>query len=113
MKNLKIEAILNGENKDYTQFDTWVTRAYINAKEEKQEIISFKECIFVQQVFGIVESLKKFGIKEFGLTSGYSGSAELVAIFEENGCKLVGSLRYTVTNKWGETNTTYGFKMSL
>ena len=113
MNNLKIEAILNGEVTEYTKSEAWVCMAYRNAKEENQELISFKECIFTEQVAGIVVALKYFGVKEFGLTSGYSGAAELIAAFEDNGAKLEGSLRYTITDKWGEVKTTYGFKMSI
>ena len=87
-ENLK-EAGING-----TMF--W---AYRESKEAGNELIDFNETIWEREVEEIVKACRDNDVKQFTISSTFSGLIKIIAEFEKYGCKLGGlthvKARYT------------------
>ena len=65
-------------------------QAYFTAKKSGNETIDFPEVIWENDIKKITENLERFGIKEFTISSNFSGLIETLAEFEKHGFKMNG-----------------------
>lgn len=64
--------------------------AYRESQETNNEILNFYDVIWDNDIEQIVKICKANGIKEFSISSTYSGMVTCLAIFEKFGCKVRG-----------------------
>lgn len=91
--------------------------AYRTSKEESgNDLIDFNEVIWDYDIKEIADTLKAEGIKEFTISSTFSGLIETLAAFEEQGIYMNGlttvNARYTDW-KTGEHARTPAIKMEV
>ena len=64
--------------------------AYKESQETNNEHLNFYEVIWDNDVEQIVRTCKTNGIREFSISSNYSGLIACLASFEKSGCKVCG-----------------------
>ena len=64
--------------------------AYKYSMDAGNELPNFAEVIWEKDVEEIVAGMRKYGIKEFTISSPYSGLIGTLAAFEKQGCKMDG-----------------------
>ncbi len=80
------------------------------------ELINFDDYIYEEDVSGIIGECRKQKIREFTISSTYSGMVRIIALFVEKGCTLDGMV--TVNDSYmdplsGERRTIPAFKLSV
>lgn len=92
MKTIRFfeEAIASGKPPKEMGIVPSLLWAYREARESGNELIDFSECIWEQDIEGIVKGLKENGFKAFTVSSTFSGLTKTIAAFEKEGCKLAG-----------------------
>ena len=93
-----------------------VVRAYFYSALADNELINFDDCIFDEDVGGIIGECRKQKIREFTVSSTFSGIVRTIALFTEKGCTLDGVV--SVYDTWqdpftGEKRMIPAFKISL
>ncbi len=92
MKKIEIfERAMNegGSLKDYG-INTTVFAAYRNLEYTGNENLDFADAIWDHDITEIVKTLRENGIKEFTISSTFSGLIETLAAFEKEGIKMAG-----------------------
>ena len=92
MKKIEIfeRAIKEGGSlKDYG-INATVFAAYRNLEYTENEDIDFADTIWDHDIAEITETLRENGIKEFTISSTFSGLIETLAAFEKEGIKMAG-----------------------
>lgn len=65
-------------------------KAYQHTKEAGNDLLNFDDVIWDYDVEGIVNNCREFGVKEFTISAPFSNVLEMLAKFEDEGCKLQG-----------------------
>lgn len=103
----KFEEIIKGEgNRTLREEGVNATLywAYRKAKEQTgNELLDFDGTIWTHEIPEIAKALKEEGIKEFTISSGYSGLIDTLAAFEEYGFFVNGVTKVNSTLKYYET----------
>ena len=68
-------------------------QAYLYSKTAGNELPNFGEVIWDYDIEEIIEDCRKFGVKEFTISSTYSNLITTMARFEELGCTLDGIVK--------------------
>lgn len=63
--------------------------AYFYSKTAGNRLINFGEVIWEKDIEGIIENCRRFGIKDFTISSTFSGLLTTLAEFEKHGCHMV------------------------
>ena len=64
--------------------------AYLHARRGQNELPDFDDVIWEDNVEDIVENCRRFGVKEFTISSPFSGLIRILARFEELGVRVKG-----------------------
>ena len=64
--------------------------AYCNSKGEGKSLLDFNSTIWDKYVKAVTVSMRRFGIKEFTISSTDCGIVRTLALFEAEGAKLQG-----------------------
>lgn len=104
------------ENDDYSALDEYpgiMINAYRVSSERGYNLIDFGStlCLFDYDVEPIAEAFAENGVREFTISSGYSGIAEIIDGFEQCGFKLVGMVGLPDDHK--DTGYRPAFKMVI
>ncbi len=83
MKEQKARYAGSGINQTFGQ-------AYFSARENDNELLDFGGALWENELDEIAENLRTFEIKDFTISSTYSGIAEILAAFEARGFKMTG-----------------------
>ncbi len=67
-----------------------IYRAFAEAQKRGNDYIDFNEVIWDNQVAGLIESLREYGIEAFTFSSTWSSAVKTAWLFKENGCSLEG-----------------------
>ena len=70
-----------------------IYRSYRDAMELGNDSIDFNEVIWDNEVEGLIESLRRFGIEKFTFSSTWSSAVKTAWLFKENGCTLEGLVK--------------------
>lgn len=102
------------ENDDYATLNEYplaLARAYENSTDQGFDLIDFggNFCLFDYDVEPIAEALVNNFVREFTISSGYSGIAEIIDGFEQCGFKLAGMVKLADDHK--DTGYRPAFKM--
>lgn len=82
------------EKKDWRfMIHTALGWAYLNSLEAGNDLPNFGDVIWEKDIPEILAGCRKYGIKEFTISSTFSGLINTVAEFEKNGCHLDGLVR--------------------
>lgn len=93
-----------------------VVRAYFYSALADNELINFDDCIFDEDVGGIIGECRKQKIREFTVSSTFSGIVRTIALFIEKGCTLDGMVNVNDSYQdpfSDEKRTIPAFKLSL
>ena len=120
-KNMKytVEAIENAKNgMSWKEIGCNFTfgQAYLYSKKAGNELPNFGEVIWDYDIEEIIEDCRKFGVKEFTISSTYSNLITTMARFEELGCTLDGIVKIKsriADYHTGEHDTIPAFKMTV
>ena len=63
--------------------------AYFYSRTAGNRLINFSEVIWDRDIDEIIENCRRFGIKDFTISSTFSGLLETIAAFEKRGCHMV------------------------
>lgn len=77
-------AAIQEKGDDYAK----IYKLYQDAKEAGNEVIDLHDTIWDNDAPALIESLRKYGIKEFTFSSTWSSAVKTAWIFKENGCSL-------------------------
>lgn len=92
----KIEAVENAKTgmkwKDLGVQWT-LARAYLYSKAAGNELPNFADVIWEADIEAICKDCRKYGVKEFTISSTFSSLIETIAKFEEVGCTLDGIVK--------------------
>lgn len=77
---------LEAKGKEYGK----VYSLYEEAKERGNERIDICEAVWEKDAADLIASLRKYGIKEFTFSSGWSSAVEIAWLFLQAGCELKG-----------------------
>lgn len=83
----------SGQSYEETGINRTFYFAYWNSVAANTEIMDFDDVIWDKDVQPILENCKRFGIKEFTVSSTYSGVVETLDLFQNAGCKVVGLIK--------------------
>ena len=64
-------------------------QAYFYSKDAGNRLINFGETIWDYDIEPIIENCRRFGIKDFTISSTFSGLLTTIAEFEKRGCHMV------------------------
>ena len=87
--------------------------AYIWSKESDNELSNFSDVIWDYDIKDIIEDCKKFGVKEFTISSTFSGLINTIAKFEEFGCVLDGIVKINNRYNYSDDKFINAFKMTV
>ena len=90
--------------------------AYFTALESGNEQLDFDEVIWDEDIEAILEDCKRFGVKQFTISSNFSSLTKTIARFLELGCSLDGMTRVNARfNDWstGKKQIRPAFLISL
>lgn len=92
-------------------------QAYLYSLEAGNEIPNFGEVIWDNDVEAILADCRRFGIKEFTISSTFSGVIATLARFENLGCKMEGLVKinskYEDFDHPGHKEKIPAFKMTI
>lgn len=63
--------------------------AYFYSKDAGNRLINFDEVIWDYDIDPIIENCRRFGIKEFTISSTFSSLLTTIALLEKKGCHMV------------------------
>ncbi len=63
--------------------------AYFYSRTAGNRLINFAEVIWDRDIDEIIENCRRYGIKDFTISSTFSGLLETIAEFEKRGCRMV------------------------
>ena len=90
----EFEAVLKSADKSKaTVINNTMFSAYYRSKEKGKARLDFDDVIFDSDVKVIAEAARKFGLKEFTISSHNSGLIETLSKFEEVGIKIKGMVK--------------------
>ncbi|MCR4623810.1 MAG: hypothetical protein K5780_04115 [Alphaproteobacteria bacterium] len=98
----KLDKILAEETKSGQGINRVLFWAYEMSVENNNNYLNFADTIWPDDIAPIVETCRKYGIKEFSISSTCSGLTTTLADFEEHGCKVCGLTKANTRYK-GET----------
>lgn len=92
MKRIEFLEQMWEEEKKYSETHINMTfgQAYFAARRNENNLIDFSECIWDQDIDQITENLAEFGIREFTISSTFSGLITTIAEFDKRGWKVAG-----------------------
>ncbi len=92
MKKIEFLEQMAKEKKYYeeTQVNQTFGLAYFAARRNGNDLLDFGEVIWRRDVEQICENLEEFEIREFTISSTYSGLIEIIAEFDKKGWKVAG-----------------------
>ncbi len=92
MKRIEFLEQMREEEKKYseTQVNQTFGQAYFAARRNENNLIDFNEVIWEHDLDQITANLDEFGIREFTISSTYSGLIEIIAEFDKRGWKVAG-----------------------
>jgi len=70
-----------------------LAQAYLYSREAGNDLPNFAEVIWDYDIEAILADCRRLGVKEFTISSTFSGLIETIAKFEELGCCLDGIVR--------------------
>ncbi len=92
MKRIEVLEQMKEQEKRYseTQVNQTFGQAYFAARRNENNLIDFNGAIWDYDIEPIIENCREFGIREFTISSTFSGIIETIAEFEKRGCRLAG-----------------------
>lgn len=95
MKRIELfDKVINGEIKADKPSDVGICGtmfwAYRKSEEVGNEVIDFNDVIWENEVEQIVKTCKENNIKEFTISSTFSGLTEVLWELSKRGCKIAG-----------------------
>ena len=92
MKRIEFLEQMREQEKKYseTQVNMTFGQAYFAARRNDNNLLDFNEVIWEKDIDQITENLAEFGIREFTISSTYSGMIETIAEFDKRGWKIAG-----------------------
>lgn len=92
MKRIEFLEQMREAEKKYseTQVNQTFGQAYFAARRNDNNLIDFNEVIWEKDIDQICENLKEFEIREFTISSTYSGLIEIIAELDKRGWKVAG-----------------------
>lgn len=110
-------SVRNIQNQIQEEGQTFVRifNQYETARDNGNKDLDLSEAIWDKDVPGIMECLKKNGIKQFTYSSTWSGAVETAWLLTENGCQLKGmqiiNSTYDRFEEKQETKPAYVFRI--
>ena len=86
----EFDKILAEETKSGQGINHVLFWAYEMSVENNNNYLNFADTIWPDDIAPIVETCRKYGIKEFSISSTCSGLTTTLADFEKHGCKVCG-----------------------
>jgi len=86
----EFDKILAEETKSAQGINNVLFWAYEMSVENNNNYLNFADTIWLDDIAPIVEACRKYGIKEFTISSTCSGLTTTLADFEKHGCKVCG-----------------------
>ena len=106
-----IEKIEKIKNKDIRLEEVGINRtfywAYLRTQDTTNETIDFNDVVWETDIIGIIKNCHEFDIDEITISSAFSGLLNVLAKFEEQGCKILGLTK--VTNRFIDCFTSYQY----
>ena len=106
----------NGGNWSEAGINPTFGQAYIYSAEAGNELINFDGAIWDNEIEEILENCRKYEIKEFTISSGFSSLIEILDKLSEQGCEIEGLVKINSTRKdysTGKLKTIPALKISL
>lgn len=72
---------------------------YKDARDRGNDYIDFGQVIWDNQVAGLIESLRAYGLEKFTFSSGWSSAVDTAWLFLQNGCRLEGLIEINSSHK--------------
>lgn len=91
MKRIDIleQAAANGTKYSEININPTFGSAYFYSKEAGNRLPNFAEVIWERDIEEIIENCRRFDIKDFTISSTFSGLLTTIAEFEKHGCHMV------------------------
>lgn len=86
----EFEKIMANQIKPSKEINLTLGWAYAESVENKNDYLNFYGTVWSKDIAPIVEACRKHGIREFTISNTCSGLTQILADFEELGCKVVG-----------------------
>jgi len=92
MKRIEFLEQMREQEKKYsdTHINMTFGQAYFAARRNENNLIDFSEAIWEQDIDQITENLAEFEIREFTISSTFSGVITIIAEFDKRGWKIAG-----------------------
>lgn len=92
MKRIEFLEQMREQEKKYSETNINQTfgHAYFAARRNENNLLDFNEVIWEKEIDQITENLAEFEIREFTISSTYSGLIEIIAEFDKRGFKVAG-----------------------
>ncbi len=92
MKRIEFLEEMREQEKKYseTQVNQTFGQAYFSARRNENNLLDFNDAIWEQDIDQITENLAEFEIREFTISSTYSGLIEIIAELDKRGWKIAG-----------------------
>lgn len=92
MKRIDYLEQMREEEKKYSETHINMTfgQAYFAARRNENNLIDFSEAIWEQDIDQITENLAEFEIREFTISSTFSGLVTIIAEFDKRGWRVAG-----------------------
>lgn len=110
------KAKLDGTKWTDIDMNMLLAQAYFYSREAENEVPNFGEVIWDDQIEEILADCRRYGIKEFTISSTFSSLITSIAKFEEHGAKLEGIVKINSIHKDWETRkheVIPAFKMNI
>lgn len=96
----EFESIIKDRSKGNTAgINSTMFSAYCRSKEKGKERLDFDDIIFDSDIEPIAESARRFGLKEFTISSRCTNIVETLDKFEDAGIKVKGMVKVTVHHR--------------
>lgn len=92
MKRIEFLEQMREQEKNYseTHINMAFGQAYFAARRNDNNLIDFNEVIWDHDIDQIIENLAEFEIREFTISSTYSGLINIIAEFDKRGWRVAG-----------------------
>lgn len=92
MKRIEFLEQMREQEKNYseTHINQTFGQAYFAARRNENNLIDFNEVIWDHDIDQIIENLAEFEIREFTISSTYSGLINIIAEFDKRGWRVAG-----------------------